>query len=110
MGGFVRETDTDQRTAGTFWGVQEWWRNAARGRDGPGLLDNLECLDDHLFVKSHPDPLSGLEVVDNALLALVAVIAQDDGLDAKLNLIGRPRLRSVLGLPWSAAFVIHWRY
>jgi hypothetical protein len=57
----------------------------------------------------HADALLGSVVVNDRLVACVAVIAQDERLDAYLHTIGRPRLEPIALLARHAVLVIHQR-
>ena len=76
-------------------------RGAAAGLGG-GVLDPGR----QVGRPGQADPLAGFLVIDDALRAIVAVVAQDEHLHAELDAVGVPDFVGVLALARRAFFVI----
>ncbi len=81
------------------------------GGRGARLGERREGLVDEHLVDRDAHPLLRLDVVEHGLVARVAVVAQDEGLDGDLDTVGRPRLdgAGVIVFSWGAALVIDGR-
>jgi hypothetical protein len=105
--GFVGEADGDERTAGALWAF-----NKRRGDLAPCC--QCACLGEvgegegnEVVVDGDTYALFGGAVVDDALAALVAVIAQHEGLHGELDAIGFPGFQRAVGEgAWGAALVV----
>ena len=59
------------------------------------------------IVENHSDTLFRLRVVSHPFLAAVAVLTEDQALDAKLNPVGRPKAQAAIGFDRPAVLIIH---
>ena len=87
---FVGQADADQRAAGALRAVGQRRRNDPPGGDGPQLPQQLAGAIDQGVVQRDRDPLAGIDVVEDAALAQVAVLPQDQPL-ARVGLAPVPR-------------------
>src|SRR5918996_5367564 len=91
---FVGQTDADQRAPGTLRAVDERrWNLTSRGRR-THLPSELGGPCDQLIVEDNPDALARPHEEEDALVALVAMISEEQSLGAELDqlgLVGAPR-------------------
>jgi hypothetical protein len=106
----IGQADTDERATHAFRAVDERWRDAARAGHSPRLSDGRERGCNERLVDGDAHALSSLVVVDDRLVACVAVVAKDERLHAHLNGIGRPRLERPVAVAWRAMLVVDRRY
>ena len=85
----VRQTDLDQGAARTLWAVVfERRRDDALRGDAPQALDLLLRGGDELVVERDAHPFAARDEVEHTLVAVVAVLAQEESLHAELHPLG----------------------
>lgn len=89
--GLVGQADGRQRAAGAFGAVAERGRARARVGHGAHLAEQFACARDERLVQRDGDAAARLGEVDFAVVAGVAVFAQDEALRAHLHALGLVR-------------------
>ena len=84
----VRQTDLDQGAARTLRAVFERRRDDALRGDAPQALDRLLRGGDELVVERDAHPFAARDEIEHALVAVVAVLAQEEPLHAELHPLG----------------------
>ncbi|HEY3380770.1 MAG TPA: hypothetical protein VGK32_03320 [Vicinamibacterales bacterium] len=107
FGGFVRQTDADERTSGALRAVPEGCRQRALLRHRPGGAHGGKRFVDEKRVDRHADALLGLVVVEHRFVARVAGIAENQRLHADLHTVRRPGFGTVHSFARPAALVVH---
>src|SRR5262249_15568903 len=85
---FVWHADAYQRTARALGAVFERWGDVGALRQTAQSLDREGGHVEQLLVEDHPHALLGGDEVNDAFIALVAVLAQNQALSAKLHTLG----------------------
>jgi len=107
--GFVGEADGVEGAADAFWGVDERGGDGAEGGEVPGLRNGGFGFGDELGVDGDADALAGFLVEDDGFVAVVAVFAEDDGLEGDLDAVGGPHFdTAVLCFAGGSVFVVDW--
>jgi hypothetical protein len=88
--GFVGEADRIERAADAFGGVFERRGNPAVSGEGPGAGNGVFGFSDKRIVNRNAHALASLLVEDDGFIALVAVFAEDDGLECELHAVLGP--------------------
>lgn len=104
--GFIGEADAGEGAARALGGIGERGRDGGGAGGGPGGGDLSVGLGEDLRRERDADALFGLGVPEDALLAVVAVFTEDEGLDGDLGDIGGPGIEAGGGFPRTAALVI----
>ncbi len=105
--GFVGEADSVEGTADAFGGVEEGGGDGAVCGEVPGLRDGGFGFFDELGIDRDTDALAGFLVEDDGFVTLVAVFAEDDGLEGDLDAVGGPHFDgAVFGFAGGTVFVI----
>ena len=71
-------------------GIRQRRRNLPSRRYRPRLPDYPEGFEHQSFVEADAHPLLCLEVINEPFLATIAVVAEDQSLDRKLDLVRGP--------------------
>ncbi len=95
--GFVGQADADQRAARALRAVGQRRRHDPPGGDSPQLPQQFAGAIDQGVVQRDRDPLAGIDVVEDAALAQVAVLPQDQPLGAELDLLRLPGVAGHVG-------------